>query len=145
MQYLVTWAIDIEANTAVEAAVEALDTQQDFESTSTVFHVTDDDGRTWQVDLSEHTVHEIKRSAPKVQIIHSRDPDMGCEHSVYVDGVKLDDTGYEVEDIDPGAGAERADWNERIADARKDTSAFGQELLDLLGAYSDSPYIEDAL
>ncbi len=37
--YRVKWEIDIEADTAQEAAQQALDIQRDAESTATVFHV----------------------------------------------------------------------------------------------------------
>lgn len=37
--YLVTWVIDIEANSPEEAAQEALDIMRDEESTATIFDV----------------------------------------------------------------------------------------------------------
>jgi hypothetical protein len=49
----ITWEIDIEADTAREAAERALAIQRDSESTATVFDVTDERGRTVRVDLME--------------------------------------------------------------------------------------------
>lgn len=39
MQFRVTWAIDIEADTAREAAEKALEVQRDPESTAVIFEV----------------------------------------------------------------------------------------------------------
>lgn len=44
--YLVTWRIDIEADSPEEAAAQALATQRDPESTATVFDVTPTVGAT---------------------------------------------------------------------------------------------------
>lgn len=49
--YVVTWAIDIEADSAYDAAKQAQDIQVDPESTATIFHVTSGDGLTATVNL----------------------------------------------------------------------------------------------
>jgi len=51
--YLVTWTIDIKADTAEAAAREALAIQRDPNSTATVFDTIDDAGETRRVDLTE--------------------------------------------------------------------------------------------
>lgn len=82
----------------------------------------------------------VERLRPKVQVLHGRHPDMGCEVDVYVNDVKVE---AETEDVDPGSGYSRSDWDERIAEAEKDTSKFGQAVLAELHSAEDSPYIED--
>lgn len=51
--YRVTWEIDIERDTPLEAAREAHTIMRDTESTATVFIVTDACGRTTVVDLTD--------------------------------------------------------------------------------------------
>lgn len=55
MLYRVEWSINIEAETAKDAARQALEIQRDHLSTATVFEVipTDSDGRAIRVDLVE--------------------------------------------------------------------------------------------
>lgn len=81
---------------------------------------------------------EVTATAPKVQVIHSRDPDSECGVSVFVNDVRAD---AGVEDIDPGRGYSRADWAERVADFEGDTSAFGQAAQQALIEAADSKYI----
>lgn len=52
MNYLVTWAIDINTNSPEKAAEEALRIQRDPSSMATVFKVGDEDGKLWSVDLA---------------------------------------------------------------------------------------------
>lgn len=50
--YRVTWEIDIEANTVMEAAKEARQIQLDWESEALFFEVAEPDGgQVWDVDL----------------------------------------------------------------------------------------------
>lgn len=53
MEYLVTWAIDIDADDPAEAARLALEWMRDPDSTAVVFAVTGKDGVTVRVDLEE--------------------------------------------------------------------------------------------
>lgn len=46
----------------------------------------------------------------RIEILHVRDPDSACEVRVWVDGVET--TDFEHEDIDPGRGYVREDWQE---------------------------------
>lgn len=81
---------------------------------------------------------------PRVEIVHGRDPDSSCEITVYVDGKPATDVTEE--DIDPGRGWERSDWDERVEAARNDENyspAFKAALLETLDAYSDSKYIDE--
>jgi len=55
-EYNVTWTIQIEADSAREAAKKALEIQRDFFSTATVFEVNrDDNGESETIDLEELT------------------------------------------------------------------------------------------
>ena len=49
----VTWEIDVEANTAREAAEKALAIQRKPESAATVFDVVDGHGKKTRIDLDE--------------------------------------------------------------------------------------------
>jgi len=51
MEYRVTWIIDLDAESFEEAAQEALEIQRDPDSLATHFTVTDEDGRTKEVDI----------------------------------------------------------------------------------------------
>ena len=53
MEYLVTWTIDIEADTPEQAAVAALEIQRDPESCALVFGVTEPGQPIVYVDLWE--------------------------------------------------------------------------------------------
>lgn len=53
MNYRVVWEIDIEADSPIEAAEEAYDTQRSPASTATVFDVFGEDGTEEQVDVAE--------------------------------------------------------------------------------------------
>lgn len=78
-----------------------------------------------------------------VEIVHGRDPDEGCEHTVFVDGARVD--AY-VEDIDPGRGYERESWDENIEAIRTQeglSEAFREHAIATREAYGDSKYITD--
>ena len=63
VDYLVTWRIDMEADSPDEAAARALIVQRDPESTAVVFEVSDtSSGTTWSIDLddSEQEIYVIE-------------------------------------------------------------------------------------
>lgn len=47
----------------------------------------------------------------KVEVLHHRNSDSGCDLRVFVDGVEV---GFTLESVDAGAGHERAEWNESL-------------------------------
>jgi hypothetical protein len=52
-EYLVTWEIQLDADSPEDAAHRALETQRDPDSIATVFGVTDETtGTAWTVDLT---------------------------------------------------------------------------------------------
>lgn len=57
MQYRVMWLIDVEADTHVEAAIQAQAIQRDPESIATVYTVVDPDNNGAQVDLDPALRH----------------------------------------------------------------------------------------
>lgn len=59
-EYRVTWTIDIEAGSPIEAADKALDVQRDRMSIATVFEVKDEYGTTTEVDLLHNTARVTK-------------------------------------------------------------------------------------
>ena len=61
--YSVNWSIDIEAESPVEAARQALEIHRDPNSTATVFDVYDKDGNHTRIDLLETGENRIDRSA----------------------------------------------------------------------------------
>ena len=79
----------------------------------------------------------------RLEILHHRDPDSSCEHVIFLNGVRLDWSQVDLEDVDPGAGYEKADWKERIKDAKKAdyrTPEFRQLVVDALKANKNSKY-----
>lgn len=48
----------------------------------------------------------------KIEILHVRDPDGGCDHTVFVDGLAIEHPALSVEDVDAGRGYTREDWDE---------------------------------
>ncbi len=69
---------------------------------------------------------------PRIQIIHHRDPDAGCIHTVFVDDREVEH--FEVEDIDPGAGYEweTVDTRYTIAKKQRSVSPFRRKVWDTL-------------
>src|SRR5208283_3295207 len=59
--YSVNWQIDIEAESPVEAARQALKIHRDQNSTATVFDIYDEDGNCTRVDLLEIEEEEMNR------------------------------------------------------------------------------------
>lgn len=79
----------------------------------------------------------------RVEILHVRNPDSECELEVWIDGEPVE---FTMEDIDPGRGYVRSEWDQRIADARTDESvsaAFRAAVVEALEGMSDNKYIED--
>jgi hypothetical protein len=81
----------------------------------------------------------------KIDIIHVRDPDSECGMTVFVDGKRVDNVA--VEDIDPGRGWQRADYNDRLYDAivafEADESEYNQAVVAELNGAADSQGIDD--
>lgn len=71
-------------------------------------------GYTVSYDEGVATLVAMPKPAPRLEIIHSRDPDESCEHSFYLDGqrMKHDDPrlNVDVTSLDPGRGWEFQDW-----------------------------------
>ena len=79
-----------------------------------------------------------------IEILHGRDPDSGCDHTVFVDGERVDHVT--VEDIDPGRGYTREDWDEHTEWVESSTSyspAFRDAVLAEREEAGDSQYIAD--
>lgn len=94
------------------------------------------------IDQSDH--HKPRR-LPKVQIVHGRNPDAECGLTVFVDGQRVD---AEVEDIDPGRGYTRSDWDVRLRDAaiavqENPGDAYRLAVWQELTEAGDSQYITD--
>lgn len=75
-----------------------------------------------EVDLLADTVRLLAgalRSAldhTSVEVLHQRDPDGGCDLTVWVNGIETTVVAYD--DIDPGRGYHVADWDEHIENLR---------------------------
>ena len=61
MIYLVTWEIEISAESPEEAALEALRIQRDPRSIATVFKVNDEDEKQWMADLDAEFPNRVVR------------------------------------------------------------------------------------
>jgi hypothetical protein len=91
-----------------------------------------------------------------IEILHTRDPDMGCEISIYIDGALAEEGGtipfnagttvhIREESIDPGAGYSRTDWDDRIESVSTNATlsdAFKADVLAALTQNADSQYID---
>lgn len=88
--------------------------------------------------------HAVAVPLPRIEILHDRDPDSGCGVVMYVNGVLTSPTLYE--DIDPGRGYHRSDWDNyiQLATERTDISeAFREACLQHLNDAADSQYIRE--
>lgn len=75
-----------------------------------------------------------------IEVLHVRDSDAGCEVQVFVDGVRVEVT---MEDVDPGRGHLRSEWNERLREAQAlPGSAFRDAYVTALVETADDPGIE---
>lgn len=78
---------------------------------------------------------------PKVEILHERDPDEGCFHTVWVDGTKTD--AWSEWNVDPGRGHVASEWVPAIEDINASTPEVAEAIR---GAYveaaENSPYVE---
>lgn len=79
----------------------------------------------------------------KIAILHTRDPDSSCELRVFIDDIEVPAGQLVIEDIDPGRGYIRSDWDESIAAYDGDDSAFAAAAREALIAAADSKYIGD--
>lgn len=81
----------------------------------------------------------------RIEIIHGRDPDGYCNHTVFVNGERV--TGVHIDDIDPGAGGWTAsEWRERIEEAKADdglTPAYREAYVAELTEWASSSWIAD--
>ena len=81
--YLVTWKIDIEADTPEEAAMQALIIHRDTESAAQHFSVTDcEANKTYSIDLSNERSTFEKELAPEDQVFWT-DPDNGIGNGYF--------------------------------------------------------------
>lgn len=88
----------------------------------------------------------------KIQLIHLRDPDNECTLIVFADGQRVPIGDVSEDDIDPGRGHLRSDWNDRLYDALQDVemapledgaTAYDTALVNALMSAADSQFIVD--
>lgn len=81
---------------------------------------------------------------PQVEVVHGRDPDSECSVTVFVNGERM--THAFVEDIDPGRGYQREDWDESIQYLR-DNLNLSPDFIDFAvrtrEEFASSQYITD--
>lgn len=78
----------------------------------------------------------------KIQILHVRHPDEGCHVRVFIEGQEV--TVSDIEDIDPGRGWLRSEWNDRLAEFEvAEETPFNSAVHEALLAAADSSYIDD--
>lgn len=80
----------------------------------------------------------------RIELIHSRDPDGGCDITVVLDGTVIDKTQVEQVDIDPGYGYSRAEWDATTASMSAAASPAAAALIRRWRdqAADDSPYVD---
>ena len=81
MNYLVTWNIDIEADSPKKAAEDALRIHRDPDSIATVFKVCDEKGESWDVDLSNTDLHW--KDSPHLQ---TQNGEVHCDEGAWIEG-----------------------------------------------------------
>lgn len=89
---------------------------------------------------------EVPTEASLVEILHNRDSDGGCEHAVFVGGVRVENFHLTVIDVDPGRGYTKSDWLENIEWVRNNanlTPAFRELAVANLEECTDNKYIEE--
>lgn len=97
-------------------------------------HLVDTQGLV--IYIGEHHLH--------LEVLHLRDPDGPCAVQAFLAGERAQLDDYE--DVDPGRGYQRSEWNARISDNTKyinRTAAFRAAVGDALEANADSNYIEE--
>lgn len=75
-------------------------------------------------------------TAPRIEVLHVRDPDYSCSTEVWIDGVKVDHV--HIEDIDPGRGYTDAEWEESAEEVRNDDRTSPDFKAAALEAYGTS-------
>lgn len=79
-----------------------------------------------------------------LEILHVRDPDSYCTHTVFVNGEQsFGNAGITIEDIDPGAGTEPKEWRRSTREIKKNkslTKAFRRFVVDVRNQYNDSKW-----
>jgi hypothetical protein len=73
-EYRVAWEIEVDGDTPLAAAQEALNIQRDPESIATSFDVTDEQGRRWRADFADDSIVELP---PLTMFMLFRDSDVG--------------------------------------------------------------------
>lgn len=76
---------------------------------------------------------------PRLNVLHTRDPDSECVVQVFIADTPV--KPYIEEDVDPGRGAEREDWDERLAEFATDHTNFGRAVWEALDSASGSEHI----
>lgn len=71
----------------------------------------EDSTKTYSYDVQEVPL-------PKIELLHSRDPDSACVIEMWIDSEPT--SAYIEESIDPGAGHQRSEWDQYTADVEAD-------------------------
>lgn len=132
-------AVDVSTFANRQAALDELRKRFEHELESSETTVSDDA----LIDELRNNGNEIELvecsiPMPTVSLIDVRDPDSASDHIVFVNGHRVD---AEYDDVDPGRGYGREDWNDNIRFAREDTSDYGVALLEALQENATSKYI----
>jgi hypothetical protein len=87
-----------------------------------------------------NTADTDSRSDMRIDILSSTHPDMGTETSIYIDGERVTDVN--VVNIDPGAGYDIEDIEQRLKDAQEqaakpDATDFDKDVAEALKDYDE--------
>ena len=120
--YSVNWQIDIEAESPVEAARQALKIHRDQNSTATVFDIYDEDGNCTRVDLLEIEEEQMGRIAGDREDLietHENTKAVPAKISYWEDDPEFpsDDWKFEVANGDTRLGY--CEWVEHERNAKK--------------------------
>lgn len=82
----------------------------------------------------------------RIEILHVRDSDSDCEMRVWIDGERVPSEDVFIEDVDPGRGYTKEDWDENIEYTRNHENMspdFKAAALAMLEGNADNKYIVD--
>ncbi|MGA3118397.1 MAG: hypothetical protein ABSF90_28720 [Syntrophobacteraceae bacterium] len=117
--YSVNWRIDIEAESTVEAAMQALEIHRDPNSTATVFDVYDEQGNYTSIDLLGTEENRMGHMAGNQPVTHKHANTATAQISHWEDDPEFpaEDWKYEVANGDTRLGY--PEWVEHQRDAKK--------------------------
>lgn len=130
LHYLRSQGVDMSAATAgLDRLARTLSATRDV-----LYELADEQGVTLTPD---------NRTTHRTEVLHVRDSDGGCDIEVWTDGQRQ--TPVQVEDVDPGRGYTRRDWDESTVAVGKEptySEPFKVAVTEARDQHADNRYID---